>query len=192
MKRQGNVEAVLRKATISLLLVLAIFAWVAAPVLAATTQEVTITATPTYIALTNSEATWAIGAVAENYDSYYWTADGLVPAEPLVDGDMKSTITNTGSVAEDIDIKCANFTGGIGWALSADQTPGASEVSLRAGITGMANRAAMVQVENGDKELVDSLASSGTKMWCMELETGTFTDGVAKSGTTTLTASAAD
>jgi hypothetical protein len=165
---------------------------IALPAFGATTATVTITATPTYIALTNSENTWAVGTVAESTDSYYWTADGLVPAEPLADGDMKSTITNTGSVAEDIDIKCANFTGGVGWTLSADQTPGANEVSLRAGITGMANRAAMIQVENADKELVDALAAAGTKLWCMELETGTFGDGVAKSGTVTLTASATD
>jgi len=156
---------------------------------AATTQTVTVTATPTYIALTNSENAWAIGVVLEN-TTYHWTADGLITAEPLADGDMKSTITNTGSVAEDIDIKCADFTGGVGWTLSADETPAANEINLRAGITGMANRAAMIQVENADKELIDALAAAGTKMWCMEFETGTFGDGVAKSGTVTLTASA--
>ena len=34
------------------------------PALAATTQDVTITATPTYIALTNSQSTWVVGTVA--------------------------------------------------------------------------------------------------------------------------------
>jgi len=180
------------KRILALLATLAIFFGVALPVGAATTQDVTITATPTYIALTNDTATWAIGAVAVN-TTYYWTADDLVPAEPLVDGDMKGTITNTGSVAEDIDIKCANFTGGAGWTLSADDSPAEGEVNLRAGITGMANRAAMKQVVNADVELIDSLAASGTKKWCMELETApTFADGTAKTGVVTLTASAAD
>jgi hypothetical protein len=182
----------MKRILVTLILVLALVLTQAMPALAATSADVTVTATPTYIAMTNSEPSWAIGTVAASFDSYFWTADGLVPAEPLADGDMKSIITNTGSVAEDIDIKCANFTGGVGWTLSADQTPNLNEVSLRAGITGMANRAAMVQVVNGDLELVNSLASSGTKMWCMELETGTFGDGVGKSGTVTVTASAAD
>jgi len=159
-------------------------------VFAATTATVTITATPEYVAMTmsNHPATWALGVVIEN-TTYYWTADTLVPAEPLEDGDMKETITNTGSVTSDVDVKCADFTGGVGWTLSADDSPGANEINLRAGITGMANRAAMVQVTNGDIELIDSLAAAGTKMWCMELETGTFTDAVAKSGVTTLTIS---
>lgn len=162
----------------------------AVPSFAATTANVTITATPEYLAMTisNSPNTWAIGAIAEAA-TVYWTADDLVPAEPLVDGDMKETITNTGSVISDVDVKCANFTGGVGWTLSADETPGLNEVNLRAGITGMANLAAMIQVVNGDTELIDSLAASGTKKVCLILETGTFTDGVAKSGTLTFTIS---
>lgn len=178
---------------VPLLVVVAILG-VSAPAMAATTADITITATPTYVALTVSNApnTWAIGAVVIN-TTYYWTADDLVPAEPLEDGDMKETITNTGSVAEDIDIKVAAFTGGVGWAISTDDSPGADEVSIRAGITGMANRAAMIQVITTDTELIDSLASSGTKKFCLELETGTsFGDGVAKSGTVTLTASVAN
>lgn len=160
------------------------------PANAATTADVTITATPTYIAMTNDTATWSIGTVVENHDSYYWTADDLVPAEPLVDGDMKGTIQNTGSVTEDIDIHSHAFTGGVGWTISTDQTPGENEVSIRAGITGMANRAAMVQVITTPTDLKTGLTATSTIKWCMELETGTFTDGVAKSGTITLTASA--
>lgn len=163
-----------------------------APVFAAEDDTVTITATPTYIAmtLTPSSPTWALSTVVHDH-TYYWTEDALVPAEPLVDGDMKNTITNTGSVNEDISIKCAAFTGGVGWTLSADETPGENEVNLRAGITGMANLAAMIQVENDSgKVLADELphTSSNTKMWCMILETGTFTDGVAKEGVVTVTA----
>ena len=173
---------------LAVLVVLSITALVPLTATAATTADITITATPEYVAMTlsNSPNTWAIGAIAEA-TTVYWTADTLVPAEPLVDGDMKETITNTGSVTSDVTIECANFTGGVGWTLSPDETPGSNEVNLRAGITGMANLAAMIQVENAPAELIDSLAASGTKMMCLILETGTFTDGVAKSGTSTLT-----
>lgn len=158
------------------------------PVAAAPTVEITITATPEYESMTisNDPNTWAIGAIAAG-TTVYWTADDLVPAEPLVDGDMHETLTNNGSVTSDITIECADFTGGVGWTLSADETPGLNEVNLRAGITGMANMAAMIQVVNAPAELVDSIAAAGTKKMCLILETGTFGDGVAKSGTVTLT-----
>jgi hypothetical protein len=180
------------KRLIGILLAISLVLGVSVPAFAATTADVTITATPTYIAMTNSENTWALGVITAT-STYYWTSDNLVAAEPLVNGDMKSTITNTGSVAEDIDIKVAAFTGGVGWAISTDDSPAADEVSIRAGITGMANRAAMVQVITTDVELKDALAASGTIMWCMELEAAaSFGDGVAKTGVVTLTASAAN
>ncbi len=158
------------------------------PVSAATTADVTITATPEYLALTNDSGNWTIGAIAEA-TTVYFTADSLIMAEPLVDGDMKGTLTNAGSVTSDIDIKAYAFTGGVGWTISADATPGANEVSIRAGITGMANRAAMVQVITTVTDLKASLAAAGTIMWGMELLTGTFTDGNAKSGSVRLTIS---
>lgn len=173
-------------------LALVTFLGIAVPALAATDATVSITATPTYIAMTNSEASWAVGTVAGS-STYWWTSDTTAPDEPFTDGDMKSTITNTGSVAEDIDIKVAAFTGGDGWTISIDDSPDEGEISLRAGITGTANEAAMVQVITTNTELVDNLASSGTKLWCMEMETpATFTDGAEKTGTVTLTASAYD
>jgi hypothetical protein len=181
----------MKRLLVTIVLVLALTVMWAMPASAATTAAVTITATPTYIAMTisNSPNTWAIGVVVEN-TMYYWTADTLVPAEPLVDGDMKETITNTGSVAEDFDVECADFTGGVGWTLSADETPAANEVNLRAGITGMANMAAMIQVVNAPAEFISNLAAAGTMKVCLILETGTFGDGVAKSGTLTFTARA--
>jgi len=152
---------------------------------AATSATVTITATPEYLAMTNDSGNWTIGAIAEAATKYF-TADSLIMAEPLVDGDMKGTLTNTGSVTSDFEIKVAAFTGGVGWAISTDATPAENEVSIRAGVTGMANRAAMVQVITTYTDLKTSISASGTIMWGAELLTGTFTDGVAKSGTLTL------
>ena len=179
----------LRRGLWSVVFALALLVVSAAPALAATTAQVTVTATPEYIAMTNSEDSWAVGNVAAS-TTYWWTADGNAPdPEPFEAADMKSTITNTGSVAEDFDVKVAAFTGGVGWTISTDDSPGENEVSVRAGVTGTANEAAMVQVITTDEELTSNLASSSTIKWCMELETGTFTDGVAKSGVVTLTAS---
>jgi hypothetical protein len=177
----------MKRILVTLLAVLVLVLSQVVPAFAAPTATVTITATPEYLAMTNDSGNWTIGAVAEATTKHF-TADGLVTAEPLDNGDMKGTITNTGSVTSDVNIKCADFVNGVGWNIrEADNVPGADEVAIRAGITGMANRAAMIQVKNADSELIDSIVAAGTKMWCLELLTGTFGDGVAKSGTLTLT-----
>ena len=183
----------MKRILVTILLALSMIASMAIPALAATTQDVTVTATPTYIALTNDDADWVIGAVVIN-TKYWWTTDGNAPApEPFEAADMIATITNTGSVSEDVDVKAAAFTGGVGWALSADDTPAADEVAVYAAITGCANEAAMIRLTVADQELKDALAAAGTVKWCMKLLTASaFGDGVAKSGTITLTASAAD
>ena len=159
---------------------------------AATTATVTIIYTPRFIALTNDDSDWAAGTVTAG-TVYWWTTDSNAPApEPFEAADMIATVTNTGNVAEDIDIKAANPTGGAGQTISTDDTPAGDEVSIRAGATGTANAAGMVQVITTDTELMDSLAASGTKKWCMSLKMGVPTDGVEKSCTVTLTASVAD
>jgi hypothetical protein len=160
------------------------------PAMAATSSDVTITATPIYIAMTLTDGgtnTWAIGNAATS-TTYWWTTDGNAPSpEPFEAADMKATITNTGSVAEDFDIHGHAFTGGVGWAITG---AGVDAVTLKAGITGTANAAAMISVGTTDTELADNISSSGTTKMCMSLLTGTFTDGVAKSGTVTVTARA--
>jgi len=180
----------MKKVLISLLGVLCIVLVPSANAFAATTADVAVSATPTFVALTNDEATWAIGVVAGS-TSYWWTAAGTAPdPEPFDAEDMKSTITNTGSVAEDIDIHTNNFTGGAGWTLHAT-VPGEDIVVLSAGITGCTNEATMLDlVDTTAQELTSDLAAAGTVKWCMLLKTGTFTDGVEKTTTVVLTASA--
>jgi hypothetical protein len=161
---------------------------------AATSADVTVTATPTYIAVTNGVSGFAVSLVAEsNADSYWWKSDGTVqskPAEPFVDGGMASTITNTGSVNEDIKVKVTSttWTGGVGWTVAG--TVGVDTIVVKAGITGMANEAAMVTLTGSDQTLKSALAAAGTVKWTLHVETGTFTDGAAKSGMVRITAAA--
>lgn len=86
--------------------------------MAATTQDVTITATPTYIAMTNTPSTWAIGVVAAatNYSTSY----------------TYFTANNTGSVDSNINFQVtgANWTGGVGWIHSNTAEAGEDTVGL--------------------------------------------------------------
>ena len=87
-------------------------------------------------------------------------------------------------------MKMADFTGGVGWNI--DATPAANEVKLTAYYEGQ-NPAAGLVLTNLDQEFKDALAGSATLKWDFALLTGTsFTDGVAKSGTLTITAVAED
>lgn len=180
----------MKKVLFSMLGVLSIVLVPTASAMAATSADVTVTSTPTYIAMTNSEATWATGTVAAN-TVYWWTADSNAPdPEPFEAADMKSTITNTGSVPETISVHAHNFTGGVGWTLHGT-TEGENIVVLAAGATGTTNVAGMKYlVDTTPQELYHELAASGTIKWCMRLKTGTFTDGVEKSCTVTVSVAA--
>jgi len=157
-------------------------------VLALTTADVTVTATPEYLAITNSEGSWTIGAVAESATKW-WTAAGTAPSEPALEAEMKSAATNTGSIASNIGVHSHDPSGGVGWTL-VDDAVGEDEVILGIGKTGSANKAAMLKlVDTTPQELSHELAAAGHIDWCMYLDTGTFTDGDEKSWTVTLTIS---
>jgi hypothetical protein len=138
--------------------------------------------------LTNDPNTKAFGIVAAS-STYY--ADGSAPSNPVGDGDCTFTITNDGASTEDIDMKISDFTGGVGWNIVAG-APGSNEVRITAYYSGQ-NPASGLVLANTDAEFYDALAASATIKWDFKFETGSsFTDGVAKSATLTLTAVAED
>lgn len=177
----------MKKILIAILLALALVLVPVSNVMAPDYAEVEITALPEYLAMTNSVDAWTIGPVAKE-TTKWWTADGLEPDPwPTEATDMKSTIENTGSITSDVDIEAIDFTGGAGWTLVA-ASPGGDQVVLAAGITGCIDEAAMLElIDVTPQELIDSIIATGTVKWFMKLETGTFSDGVAKTSTVTLT-----
>ena len=135
--------------------------------------------------LANTPSSENLGNVDES-STYY--AYGSAPSNPVQDGECTFTITNDGSISIDIDIKATNFTGGSGWTLTSG-SPGSGTVRVTAYYSGQ-NPASGVILTTGDQEFYTGLAASGTLKWDFKLETGTFTDGVGKSSTITLSASA--
>lgn len=186
----------MRRKLVGLLVILAIVvALVAIPAvsLAATTAEVTITATPTFLCMTiayndSHDSSWAVGTVAESTAWYWWDDEGGGQAEPgwaLANADCAGNLTNCGSIACDIDGNITNFTGGAGWTVTTGAV-GADTVQVTAYAEGVANEAAGVELESGtNHEIYDNLAASGVIGVDLSLETGTFSDGVAKSATVT-------
>jgi len=173
-----------RKLLVSLALALMLVLSFSMPVFAQSTTDVTVTATPTYLSISNTPTTEALGMLAAS--STTW-AIGTAPADPLVDAGCTFTVTNDGNVAENIAITATDFTGGVGWTLAS--AVGSNTVVMKAGKSGDAHSAMVVVATTGGANFISALAASATKKWEFNLSTGTFTDGVAKSSTITLTAS---
>ncbi len=173
-----------RRIALSLMLAITLMAVLAVPA-AATNPTVSITVTAEVVSITNTMDTWAIGTVAVN-DVVYFSATGA-------EDDDYSTITNTGSVAVDVEIQGTDFEGGdYDWTLAASS--GNQTYSLYANnTTGGPNYAIEVKSSEPYNDLVTDLAVSGTYDWSMKFTAPTAfnpsDDGNEKSATVTLVAS---
>jgi len=133
--------------------------------------------------ISNAPTGKAFGAVAVSTD--YWS-NGSAPTWPLDDSESYFTVTNNGSTAS-ITIKATNFTGGVGWTLAS--SPGENVVTLKAAPSGTDLAVNMTTLTTSEQAFITGLAASGTKKWEIKMETPTsFTDGVLKESTITLTA----
>jgi hypothetical protein len=136
--------------------------------------------------ITETTTSKAMGTLAAS-TTYY--AKGSAPSNPVGDGDCTFTLTNNATGACDLNMQMADFTGGVGWNIAG--SVGSNEVKITAYYSGQ-NPASGLVLTNSDQEFYDGLAGSAHIHWDFKLETGTFTDGVAKSGVLTITAVAED
>ena len=173
----------LRKLLMSLVLVVALVASFATPVLAAD-PVVTITMSALTIAITNSQDTWAIGPV-EVDDVVYFSATGA-------QDDDYSQIENTGNVAVDIEIQGTDAEGGAyDWALQA--AAGDKIYSLYAN-TELAPTVYDVEVKSSIYvDLIANLVVDDLHDWSLKFTAPTIFDaadtGANKTATVTLVAS---
>lgn len=157
---------------------------------AATSAEVNITATPSYVSITNAPGDWALGTINTTED-YWW--NGTEPGFPLTDDNCTANITNDGSVDVNVTVQGFTFAGGVTWTLA--DTAAEDVVVVKVGISGVTDEPNMT-VLNGTagQPLVEGLTWNGTNFtyWEIMIESPTgFTDGVEKSMNLTLSAAAA-
>jgi hypothetical protein len=165
----------MKRILISLLSALFMTVMLVLPALAATTATVTVTATPTYIAITNSPASYDFGVIAAS-------------ATPATSAGYFS-ITNTSSVATNISIWAVAITGGVGWTLNTTGAPGTDQAGMYAGI--VSGTFGTVVTTSPGAVIKSSLAASTSQTWHLKLMAPTsFTDGVQKSTTVTISAAA--
>ena len=159
---------------------------------AADTAVVEISASGSYVSITNTEATWPIGTLNATQD-YWWNGNNTDPEWPLDDVNCTSTITNTGTVDCNLTIQGVNFTGDTQWTLAA--AGGADEIALKVGISGVTDEPNMTVINGtAGQYFMNTLTwnATNTTQWEMMIESPTsFSDGVAKASNVTLTATAA-
>lgn len=166
--------------------------------LAATAQDVTITATPAYIAIANAPATWTVNE--ETGDSLldvateYWSnplGDTTTPSDPVVDSECRFTLTNTSSVITDLTVNFIHFTGGDAMQNSGTGSGGVGTFGAYSYCTGMTYSTGKVVADNaGSGVMKASLAATTNIKWGLSCDTQTdaWTSGGDMTATATITA----
>ena len=162
----------LRRATIAVALAVALLLAFTAPALADTSQDVTVTATPTYISISNSPNTYDFGAVEASGTPN--TTTGYF------------TITNDSTVNIEVTIVCNGWSGTTSWTYGA---PGADTGQLKASD---GDGAYDVTVDDTTPATLATTSSPGDSIsWELQLDCPTsFSHGAEQTTTVTIAAAA--
>lgn len=200
----------MKRLIVSLVVALMLVLIPAQAVFADSSQDVAVTATPSYISIANDPSTWSVGdigaatsaRIAKN-TTYYTNPLGAttVPASPVVDAGCRFTITNTSSVATDLTVNFPNLTGAGDTMTNvnqiADDTATAADAdsfvawSYCTGMTTYATDKVLAKAA-GSSVMKDALAATTDIKWGLEIQTqtGDWTSGTAMTSTVTITATA--
>lgn len=195
----------MKRLIISSMLAVALLLVPVAGALAATSQNVTVTATPAFISISNDPATWVINDVAGATgktiapDTIYYSnplGDTTVPSATVVDGECHFTITNTSSVNIDIVINFPDHTGGDASTNSDAGTNdttkfGAHSYTSYAGFNTYADDKEVAKV-TGSTALLTTSSAGDNFLWGLayESQSDAWTSGTAMESTVVITATA--
>lgn len=192
----------MKKIIVSLALALVLLLSISVPVLAETSQDVTVTATPSYIAIANSPNNWKVNDEADAggktilTGTEYWSnpiGDTTTPSDPVVDGECHFTITNTSNVITDLTVNFPHFTSGDAMQNSGTGDGGVGTFGAYSYCTGMTYTTGKVIANNsGSSAMKEDLAATTNIMWGLSCDTQTdeWTSGTAMTSTVVITATA--
>lgn len=163
----------------AILFALAMAAIPVTPAFASTTADVTVTATPEYIAISVAPTTYDFGVVATSSNT-------------TTDNTSHFTITNTSSVTTNmtISVTTTNWTGGTQWISSDAGAVGANTAVLYANAGGTFGTSDVL-VKNGSPNKIKTNQGATTNFYFgLDLLAPTsFSDGVQKQIVVRVTAS---
>lgn len=173
----------------------------AVPALAATSQDVTVTATPAYIAISNAPGTWLIngigGSGAITVDTTYYSnplGDTTIPSDPVVDGECRFTIANTSTVTTDLTVNFPHHAGGDASQNSDNGSNGGGYFGAQSYFSGENFSTAATIAKNAASDLAyEDLAASTNISWGLlyESQIDDWTSGDNMTSTVTIAATAA-
>jgi hypothetical protein len=135
--------------------------------------------------LTNSPTSLNLGTIFPDGRTVYFK--GNAPGNPVESGNCTFTITNDGSITENITASMTNLTGGTTWTLTSS-APGANTFRMTIYYQGQ-NPASGKVLTTAAQAFYNGLTSSSTIKWDGKLEMPTSsTDTTGKTGTLQLTA----
>ena len=149
------------------------------PVFAATSQDVTVTGTPSFISISNSPGSNDFSTLDAGVDEQ--TSNGYF------------TVTNSSTVAIDINIQCNGWSGVTPWTYGA---PAENQAQLKAssadggvgGSTGAGNFD-ITLLNGSDTLLCDAVGTSTNPTWELQWDMATsFTHGEEQTTTVTIAA----
>lgn len=173
------------------------------PAFALTAQDVTVTAVPAFIAISNAPADWDINDVDEATgktiapDTVYYSnplGDTTTPSDPVVDGECRFTITNTSTVITDLTVNFPNHAGGDASTNSNLGTNDTTKFGAYAYCTGMTYSTGKVVTQaSASDPMKEDLAATTNIKWGLtyESQSDAWTSGDAMTSTVTITATAA-
>ena len=195
----------MRRIIVATVLTLMLVVSAAVPAFAASTDTVTVTATPAIISISNAPSAWTMndsGATTAGDDAIrnattYYSNDNdntVAPSNPALDSECRFTVTNDGTVNVDIAIAFADFTLGHAMPNSDSGSATATEFGARAYVSQVATPGPALTVV-GTADVITNLphSASNTKKWGLQVATRTdaFTDDTQMQATVTLTATEA-
>ncbi len=170
----------MKKLILSLALALTLVLYMSVPVLAATTADVTVTATPSYVAIADNATAYDFGIVSESTN--YTIATNFV------------AITNSSSVQTDVTIAVTTAdwaSAGVAWTYSNTATAGTDIVGLVSNNAtwGVGDVIVESSITGSPNFIYENLPSGVNFTYALKLVApSAFTDGVQKSVTVRVTA----
>lgn len=193
----------MRKIIVAAVLALILVASAAVPAFASS-DTVTVTATPAFISIANTPGTWAINDVAEAGgktivpDTIYYSnpvGDTTIPSDPVVDGECRFSVTNTSSVATNIVVNFPDHTGGDASTnsdLGTNDTTSFGAYSYTSYGTFNYSTDKVIAKNAASVNLISSLPATTNFKWGLayESQSNAWTSGTAMQSTVTITATA--
>ena len=186
----------MKRLLISFVLAVALLAVPIAGALAAT-DTVTVTATPSYLGISNAPNTWTLNgitgnSVIESATTYYSNPGGdtTPPSATVAAGECRFTITNTSSVPTYVVIDIADFTGGSDPMTNSNAgTNGAGVFGAFSWYEGMTYSSKVIAQKTGSDNLTDNLAAGDPLKWGMEIltQSDAWAGGTSSTATITIT-----